>query len=218
MSQRLSIFVVMAFDKKYRDIYELGIKAACVDAGADCERVDEQLFLENILERIYGQIEKADLIVAEMSGRNSNVYYEVGYAHGIGKEVILLTSEASDIPFDFKHYPHIVYDGQILKLKTELYKRILWCIEHPELLKWRRKLRNPDDVDLDDLRIHIVNYLIENNYTKISFERITTLMGATEQQIRNLISQEPTKFRFALIKGKHGTKPGIGLIGTNRKV
>jgi nucleoside 2-deoxyribosyltransferase len=119
-SQRLSVFVVMPFADEFRDTYELGIKPACVQAGAGCGRVDEQLFLENILERIYGQIEKADVIVAEMTGRNPNVFYEVGYAHGLGKPVILLTSTSADIPFDLMHYPHVVYAGQIRLLKAEL--------------------------------------------------------------------------------------------------
>src|ERR1700735_3927748 len=97
---RLSVFVVMPFTDEFKDHYELGIKPACENAGASCVRVDEQLFLENILERIYGQIKTADVVVAEMTSRNPNVFYEVGYARGLGKPVILLTSNASDIPFD----------------------------------------------------------------------------------------------------------------------
>jgi hypothetical protein len=60
----------MPFDKSFDDIYKFGIKAACEEAGAYCERVDEQIFLESMLERIYNQIAKADIIVADMTGRN----------------------------------------------------------------------------------------------------------------------------------------------------
>ena len=66
-----------------------------------------------------------------MTGRNPNVFYETGYAHAMGKVVILLTQDVSDIPFDMKHYPHIVYGSSILTLKDELYRRITWCIENP---------------------------------------------------------------------------------------
>lgn len=45
------VFVLMPFDKKFEDIYQLGIKAACSEAGAFCERVDEQIFTESILDR-----------------------------------------------------------------------------------------------------------------------------------------------------------------------
>jgi nucleoside 2-deoxyribosyltransferase len=84
-------FVLMPFSESFSDIYELGIKEACNDAGAYCERVDEQIFQERILDRIYNQIAKADIIIADMTGKNPNVFYEVGYAHALGKNTILLT-------------------------------------------------------------------------------------------------------------------------------
>jgi len=120
----------MPFSEEFIDVYELGIKPACVDAGGYCERVDEQIFAGNILERVYNQIAKADIIISEMTGRNPNVFYETGYAHALNKQVILLTQRAEDIPFDLKHYPHIIYDGKISKLKQQLSTRVLWCIEH----------------------------------------------------------------------------------------
>lgn len=125
------VFVLMPFDSAFDDIYQLGIKAACLSAGTDCKRVDEQIFVENILERVYNQIAKADIVVSEMTGRNPNVFYETGYAHALKKRVILLTQNADDIPFDLKHYPHIIYGGKIAHLKTELEKRIRWFIDNP---------------------------------------------------------------------------------------
>jgi hypothetical protein len=128
------VFVLMPFDDQYKDIYEVGIKAACRDAGAYCERVDEQMFDGSILARIYNQIAKADVIVADMTEHNSNVFYETGYAHALNKRVILLTQNVSDIPFDLKHQPHIVYcgEGKIASLKSQLEPRISWYIENPE--------------------------------------------------------------------------------------
>ena len=125
----------MPFDEGFNDIYQLGIKAACKDAGGYCERVDEQIFHESILERVYNQIAKADLIIADMTGRNPNVFYEVGYAHALGQRVILLTQKSDDIPFDLKHYPHIVYGGKIAELKGDLEKRVRWAFENPKNFK-----------------------------------------------------------------------------------
>lgn len=198
----------MPFAEEFRDPYELAIKPACVEAGAECTRVDEQLFLENILERIYGQIAKADVIVAEMTGRTPNVFYEVGYAHGLGKSVILVTSTAADIPFDLLHYPHVVYEGQIRTLKKELEKKIRWCIENPELLKSHNAFR-ATGIDPDHIGEQISSYLIANGYTRISFERLTKLMGFTEDQMRKVIRESPNKFRYSLLTGN---KPGIALI------
>lgn len=126
------VFVLMPFDAAFNDTYKLGIKQACEDAGTYCERVDEQIFQESILQRIYNQIAKADIVVADMSGRNPNVFYETGYAHALGKRVILLTRNSEDIPFDLKHYPHIVYGGSIVELKSELERRVKWFVENPE--------------------------------------------------------------------------------------
>ncbi len=125
------VFILMPFEAAFHDAYQLGIKAVCKEAGAYCERVDEQIFQESILERIYNQIAKADIVVADMTGRNPNVFYEVGYAHAIGKRTILLTQKAEDIPFDLKHYPHIIYGGSITTLKDDLKKRVKWYIDNP---------------------------------------------------------------------------------------
>lgn len=53
-------------------------------------------------------------------------------AHALNKKVVLLTQDAADIPFDLKHYPHIVYGGSIADLKTELTRRVKWFLEQPQ--------------------------------------------------------------------------------------
>ncbi|MBM3127629.1 MAG: hypothetical protein FJ009_03235 [Chloroflexi bacterium] len=122
---------LMPFGKEFNNIYRSGIKAAALHANVDCARIDEQIFEEDILNRIYGQIAEADIVIADMTGRNPNVYYETGYAHALNKRVILLTQDAEDIPFDLKHYPHVIYGGNVSKLRSQLGERIQWYIEHP---------------------------------------------------------------------------------------
>jgi hypothetical protein len=128
------VFVLMPFDDAFDDVYKLGIKPACENAGAYCERVDEQIYDETILNRIYNQIAKADIIVSDMSDRNPNVFYETGYAHALGKHVILLTQRKKDVPFDLKNFPHIIYGGKIAdNLKPTLEERVRWCILNPKM-------------------------------------------------------------------------------------
>lgn len=125
------VFVLMPFNEDFDDIYKLGIKEAAKEVGAYAERVDEQIFTEGILERIFNQISKADVIVADMTGRNPNVFYEVGYAHALGKIVLLLTQKADDIPFDLKHKQHIIYGNngsKIQSLRKELNPKLNWAI------------------------------------------------------------------------------------------
>lgn len=122
------VFVLMPFREEFNDIYMYGIKAVAEEVGAYAERVDEQDYMESILERIYNQINKADIIVADMTGQNPNVFYEVGYAHALGKIVLLLTQNANDIPFDLKHRPHTIYRGRIEIVREQLRKRLIWAI------------------------------------------------------------------------------------------
>jgi hypothetical protein len=103
----------------------------------------QQIFTESILERIYNQIAKADIIVSDMTGQNSNVFYETGYAHALGKCTILLTKRADDIPFDLKHAPHIVYGDSIAGLKSDLRARVKYFIDHPD----KRQLADPQALE-----------------------------------------------------------------------
>ncbi|MBS9958313.1 nucleoside 2-deoxyribosyltransferase [Vibrio alginolyticus] len=123
------VFVLMPFSSDFDDIYKLGIKEAAADVGAYAERLDEQIFNEGMLDRIFNQISKADIVVADMTDRNPNVFYEVGYAHALGKKIILLTKNSDDIPFDLKHQQHLVYEGSIVRLKELLTNKLNWAIE-----------------------------------------------------------------------------------------
>jgi len=120
-------FVLMPFSETFDDVYNIGIKEAAAQVGVVARRLDEQMFNEGMLERIYQQIDDADIIIADMSGRNSNVFYEVGYAHAKDKICILLTSDVDDIPFDLKHRRHIIYKHSLMVLRQELAKNLLWA-------------------------------------------------------------------------------------------
>jgi nucleoside 2-deoxyribosyltransferase len=130
------IFVLIPSKKSFKNVYELAIKEAANSCNAYAEKLDEQIFNEGMLDRIYNQINKADIIIADMSGKNENVFYEVGYAHALGKTVLLLTQNTDDIPFDLKHRQHIKYSpDDIQSLKTELHKRIEWALKATETQK-----------------------------------------------------------------------------------
>lgn len=88
-----------------------------------------------------------------MTGRNPNVFYETGYAHALGQTVILITKKGEDIPFDLKHYTHIIYKN-ISELKIELEKRIRWIISNP-----REPLAKADN----NLEFYIDGIKIEDN-------------------------------------------------------
>lgn len=122
----------MPFNNNFDDIYKLGIKATCEELGTYCERVDEQIFQGSILDRILNQISKADIIIADMTGKNANVFFEVGYAKALDKKIILLTSSVDDIPFDLQHYTHVIYDKSIINLKEILRKYLKFYLANPD--------------------------------------------------------------------------------------
>src|SRR3954464_11148455 len=125
------VFVLMPFQKEFDDVYHLGIRVPCESVGARCGRVDHEIFVGNILDRIRDGIAFADVLIADMTGKNANVFYEVGYAHAIEKRVILLTQHSEDIPFDLKHHVHIIYDrGELSVLSETLTKYVRELLTH----------------------------------------------------------------------------------------
>jgi tetratricopeptide (TPR) repeat protein len=126
------VFVLMPFSDEFREVYESGIKLACEVVGVNYGRADDQRFDRRILDHIYDQIQAAHIIVADMTGSNPNVFYEVGYAHALHKRVILLTKDVQDIPFDLKDHRHIVHAGRAYELKPKLIEELKWCLAEPQ--------------------------------------------------------------------------------------
>jgi hypothetical protein len=113
-------------------------KPAINDAGAYCLRLDKMIFVENMLERVYNEINKADFIIADLSTKNANVFYELGYAHALSKKVILITDNSDDIPFDLQQYQYLTYNrNDLAKLKEEINERILYYMTEPYQPEYR---------------------------------------------------------------------------------
>ncbi len=125
---KLFAFVLMPFERAFDDVYQLGIKAAAERCDVRAERVDEQFYSETMLKRIYGQIDIADFVIADVTGKNPNVMYEVGYTHAKDKLCTLLTQRVEDIPFDLRHHRHIVYSS-VGDLLTKLTGEIEWVTQ-----------------------------------------------------------------------------------------
>ncbi len=118
------VFVCMPFAQEFEDFYEAAIKPVILECGLKCERADELEHNRDILKVVYDQIKSAHIVVADMTGRNPNVYYEVGYAHALGKDVVLLIQRADGLPSDLRGFNHIVYEGRITVLKEKLTQRL----------------------------------------------------------------------------------------------
>ena len=102
-------FVLMPFTEKWSDRVWKKIQVIVKNNGFNCKRADN-LYGHDVLEDIWTAIYEAQLIIADITNKNPNVFYEIGIAHTLGKKVVLLTQHVDFIPFDFKRYRHIIYE------------------------------------------------------------------------------------------------------------
>lgn len=111
-----SAFVVMPFAPEFDDIYEYLIRGALSDAGFNVTRADDIRNQGNILGDVVQGIVAGDLIVADLTTANPNVYYELGLAHAAGKPTILLVQDIDEIPFDLRSYRILTYSTHFSKM------------------------------------------------------------------------------------------------------
>ena len=108
-------------------------------------RADNDIFgTGKIMDQVWSGINNAKVLVAELTKRNPNVFYELGLAHALKKPVVLVSSNEEDVPFDLKHIRVIYYDvtdpfwGQ--KLVEKVAENIISAIKNPEEAIFQRAL------------------------------------------------------------------------------
>lgn len=116
------IFVLTPFHDDLRDDFEAIAKVGR-DLGFTVNRGDEKASHGDIFSQLLRQIVKAKIIVANISGRNPNVFYELGIAHALDKPVILLSHSEKDVPFDVQS-KRIVFYGSPEDLHSGLLKML----------------------------------------------------------------------------------------------
>ena len=104
------VFVAAPFEEPFTTIYTDHIKPVCARLGLQAERADEVFGDQPIIEDIGESINSSQVIVADVTGRNPNVMYEIGIAHTVGRPVLIATQSMDDVPFDLKHYRCIIYE------------------------------------------------------------------------------------------------------------
>ena len=77
--------------------------------GLDCHRADDIWENPTIIQDIVSLIDRSKVVISDCTGRNPNVFYEIGIAHTLGREVILLTQNEHDVPFDIAHLRFVKY-------------------------------------------------------------------------------------------------------------
>jgi len=119
-------FVAMPIDSDDHQLVDVleAIKTAAADCGIIAERVDEVESNQRITDRILESITKAEFVIVDLTKERPNVFFEAGYAHGLGKVPIYVARAGTTIHFDIKDYPIITFRN-MRQLKDGITKRLL---------------------------------------------------------------------------------------------
>lgn len=117
------VFVLTPFNEKYKTQYDT-IRDVVTNLGFRCTKGDDSNVSSNILGHIIQQISKSRIVIANISGRNPNVFYELGIAHALGKPVLIVSESLTDIPFDINSSRILAFENE-----AELSERLVnWLI------------------------------------------------------------------------------------------
>jgi hypothetical protein len=106
----LDIFVLMSFKPEFRPIYEDHISQVAKSLNLVARRADDFFGAHHIMSDVWEAINAARVIIADCTGRNPNVFYEIGVAHTLGRSVILITQNRDDVPFDLQAIRYLHYE------------------------------------------------------------------------------------------------------------
>ncbi len=109
-----TVFVISPFSNDFTALYE-ELKEHFKEQYSFC-RADDLDTQQNIIKDIVMGIDSADIVIADLTGLNPNVFYELGLAHAMNKKVIIITQSIEDLPFDIKSYKVNEYSLQFNKL------------------------------------------------------------------------------------------------------
>lgn len=131
-------FVLMPFAEALRPLYDDVIAPAITSLDLRCTRADDLFDNRPIMDGVWENIRKSRVVLADLTGRNANVFYETGIAHALGKEVVLMTRTLDDVPFDLRHPRCILYADALRgsqKLDGDIRKTIKAVLDRTALTK-----------------------------------------------------------------------------------
>jgi len=105
------VFIAMWFDDSMREVYENYIAPAVRETDHDPLLISEKEYNGDICDQIIAEIRRSKFLIADFTGNRGGVYYEAGFAYGLGKPVIMTCREdyLQDVHFDINHNNLIVW-------------------------------------------------------------------------------------------------------------
>lgn len=116
------------------------IKEAGQRCGIQAERVDDVQSNDRITDRILESLRRAEFVIADLSNVRPNVYFEAGYAHGLGKTPVYIAKAGTKLEFDLKDFP-VIFFKNLKQLKDDLKQR-LRALARARVKKKKAKIRS----------------------------------------------------------------------------
>lgn len=126
-----NVAVIMSYqpDDKLNEVYE-AICTVCSHFKYKARRVEQENTVGRIVPEIMKQIEQSAFVVGDLTGMRHNVFYELGYAEGLRKQVVLTARQGTPLPFDIHDHP-VIFWSDMDKLRADLGEKLkLMAAEH----------------------------------------------------------------------------------------
>jgi hypothetical protein len=128
----LLVSVMMPFSPGFDRVYQ-AISGGVTANSGKCLRASDIWEHSTVIQDIFSLIFRSTIVVCDFTGKNPNVFYEAGIAHTLGKQVIPITQNESDIPFDIAHHRYLKYmaNSEGLSALTASISARLWSLNFP---------------------------------------------------------------------------------------
>jgi hypothetical protein len=126
------VSAMMPFDPSFDAVYNTLLRTA-EKAGFRCRRADDVWESAAVMQGVISLIDRSNIVICDCTCRNPNVFYEIGIAHTLGREVILISQAEADVPFDLRHLRFVLYRTSragLSELDTSLRRRLSEVLQH----------------------------------------------------------------------------------------
>ncbi|MFC5401464.1 hypothetical protein [Cohnella soli] len=168
------VAVLIPFQKEFSEMYSNYLVPEINKYGFEVNKGDDFYDSNVIIEDIWRLINESNIVVADLTGKNPNVFYEVGIAHTLGKHVVLLSQNSEDIPFDLRHLRNITYSLSSVA-DIELFKKNIGRV-FQEIEKKLNIPRDIQDAVISEKEIYRVASEMRSATTVYAFEETTKSM------------------------------------------
>jgi hypothetical protein len=204
MTAKKLCYVIMPFsktrscsDEEWTEIFEEVIKPAVEGAGLRYECRRSEATTGSVIKGILEALDKASVVVADLTDRNPNVFYELGVRHSLRNRTILLAQNRQHIPSDLAGYASHIYEWRTRPQRKVLSSKIAALLESI-------------DADLDRPDNPVADFLSEHSRSIFRYEQ-----DASKRALRSLLTELSMLYGVAAVIEKKtkrgGSTPGAGI-------